>query len=426
MNHIYKLFFLSFLMPLITYSQSNYRPGYIIKPAGDTIRGLIDVREWNNTPRNINFKAEPDAQVQNCSVETIKGFGVGPFVFRAFVTKVSTDQTSGSSIAVGRDTSSRNDNIFLEVKQAGYNVTLYSYTDAIKTRFYVADNSTGNPVELIYRVYKQPDHIIIEESQNAYMGQLFNLAQKYHTANEGFQQQIEAARYNMEDLEKIIKKINNNVIIPVGITNKQKQSSVGFYLGAAYQNVMFKPSGMFPVYNFKNYNTSVPLFDVGLNLYPNPRTKTVVVKLEFAYFSDKYNTTANAYYDERDHSSFSLKQSVFAVYPQVLYNIYNADNFKLYLDAGLAVNFSSYSNNVFYNAYNNATDSPFLGLNKIWFSLPVKVGVAAFKNLDIYVSYSYAQSLTSNATGSGSNGNSNNYSLNVSSIRVGINYIFGL
>ena len=256
------------------------------------------------------------------------------------------------------------------------------------------------------------------------MGQLFNLAQKYNTANNGLEQQIEASRYNGDDLGKIAKKINNNVAAPISLSDKQKKSVFGFYIGAAYQDVMFKPTGMFPVYNFRNYSSSVPLFDVGLNLYPNPRTKTVVVKLEFSYFSDKYYTTANAYFDGRDHSSFLLKQSVLAVYPQVLCNIYNADKFKVYLDAGLAVNFSSYSNNTFYNSYNNATDSPFLGLNKIWFSLPIKAGVAILKNLDVYASYSYSQSLTSNATGFGSNGNSNNYSLNVSSVRVGLKLYF--
>ncbi len=78
MKHFFPRFILFFLLSVCgsnAWSQADFRPGYLIKSSGDTLRGLIDYR--TNEPRyalRCTFKASVSAQAQEFSPEEIKSF----------------------------------------------------------------------------------------------------------------------------------------------------------------------------------------------------------------------------------------------------------------------------------------------------------------------------------------------------------------
>jgi len=42
--------FLAVIAPAVLFAQSNFKSGYIVMPKGDTVKGYIDYREWDNNP----------------------------------------------------------------------------------------------------------------------------------------------------------------------------------------------------------------------------------------------------------------------------------------------------------------------------------------------------------------------------------------
>lgn len=44
------------------YAQSKFEPGYIVTSKSDTVRGMIEYRNWSQNPETILFR---DEQLQN-------------------------------------------------------------------------------------------------------------------------------------------------------------------------------------------------------------------------------------------------------------------------------------------------------------------------------------------------------------------------
>ena len=50
------------LCPVIVFSQTNYKPGYVVNLNGDTLRGFVNYQQWDNNPRTIAFKYKVNDQ----------------------------------------------------------------------------------------------------------------------------------------------------------------------------------------------------------------------------------------------------------------------------------------------------------------------------------------------------------------------------
>jgi hypothetical protein len=113
-----------------------------------------------------------------------------------------------------RDTTFKVATVFLKVLQSGKNVTLYAYSDAVKTRLFIGDQPAFEPVELGYRLYYDMDAVKIFEhgktvNENTYMKQLYDLAMKYNAMTPSLQHDIENSGYRDYYIKQIVKKINS-------------------------------------------------------------------------------------------------------------------------------------------------------------------------------------------------------------------------
>jgi hypothetical protein len=284
-------------LPLFLSAQGNYKQGFVINLKGDTLRGYIDLREWGSNPTNINFKVSADKSTpQSFTVNDISYFEIPKIVaYKQFVTSISLDETNIQRIPDHRDTSSKTDNVFLRVREHGLNVTLYSYQDQLKERFYIFDNKSGKIAELIYRIYFVPNdnNNVSTASQNAYKQQLLLIAQQFSTYNDNLKALIEEAAYEGGDLVAICRKINND---HEQINNSEKKA-LRFFVSAGASFATTNLTGSLPLYNAAKSTSSVaPRISTGVNFYPNPEVEKTALRMEISYTSTTYKTTGNLSY----------------------------------------------------------------------------------------------------------------------------------
>ena len=418
------LFFL-LLSPTLLFAQ-NYKPGYVVNLKGDTTRGYIDLKEWGKNPTNIYFKLLPENNTpQKYTVNDISYFEVTDITaYRAFNTSISLNETNLQKLQSYSDTSTKSDLIFLKILQTGKNVTLYSFVDDLKERYYIYDRISKTLTELIYRIYfiENDKNNTTTKTQEAYKQQLLLIAQQFPTYNESIFSKLKDANYLGVDLEPICQKINNNN--NSGLNHKvNKGKYFKFEIGAGFTLNSINLSGAFPLFypNTASYSVS-PFICASLNFYPAPNVATSVIKLEFSYFRSK-NTTKGwlYYYPPIIIGTYSFEQSNFSLTPEFQLSVYNTDLRNIYVNAGFSFNYSTYTGNNVYNPVINENQTNYTGLNKRWLSFPLKVGIILKKQFDCSISYFIPATISNNTDGYYSDYDG---TFKLQTIKIGLAYIF--
>lgn len=215
MKTFFKILLAVLLLPVFAAAQSNYKAGYVVTVKGDTLRGFINYKGWDLTPRAISFKNSLKENAVKFSAHDIVYFSIGKVArYQRYIGLISMDNVSEDHMIEFRDTSYKADTVFLEVLQKGKNIALYSYSDAIKSRFFVGENPDYAPVELVYRLYYDLDHADFETekgrtvNENTYMKQLFALAVKYNADSPALMRELSYNGYKDYYLVQVVKMIN--------------------------------------------------------------------------------------------------------------------------------------------------------------------------------------------------------------------------
>jgi hypothetical protein len=165
-----------------------------------------------------------------------------------------------------------------------------------------------------------------------------------------------------------------------------------------------------------SYISHLPAFTFGISVPMDASTGKLLFRGELSLFFSKYNSLyKNETYPYVDARA-SFNELGISLTPQIIYNFYNADNFKFYGGIGLAVTNSFYSN-VYYGSQD--PNSSFIGNNDYNFikfdtRVLLKGGIQLHKNWEVYFNY-----LTSGQTT-----DRGYFQLNKTNEQVGINYIF--
>jgi len=423
MNHFNKLLFALFLLPLFTQAQSNYKPGYVITLKGDTLHGFIDYRGWNSNPTTISFESTlTDAKSQKYGTNDIGYFNVDSLEsYQKFICSISLNDINTDHLAYGRDSSSKIDTVFLKVLQKGKNVALYSYTDNIKTRFYIGETPAYAPVELQFQVYKDQVNTGQTVNENTYQKQLFALANKYNVLDDNLIRSFETTTYNSGSLLPIVSKINH--ITEAEFKKKYAgKSKFNFFVSAAL-NISTTSSSASSSYTMGGggpYTSYLPAFSVGGNFIPNPASDKIELRVEVSLAESQFNKTYKLTVSPYVAEKASFNQQAISLIPQIIFNLYNTENLKIYLGGGIDISHFSYSN-AFFGPQNPGVSDNGIGASDPYFfnsaddSFLLKAGLKVHKKFEIF--YNYFTPTTT--TGGGYFGLSN------SSNEVGILYFFG-
>jgi len=409
-------------------AQRNYKPGYVVTLNGDTTKGFIDYKEWNQNPRDITFKTtEQAATVQYLPAE-IRAFGVTGFDdYLTYIGPITKGAVDLGDLSSGIDSSFVNDNVFLRVLTSGKDVSLYRYDDKIKTRYFVADG-TAAPVELKRFVYldsKQSDKI---REYNFYMQQLLALALKYQPADKNLAERIQKLPYRNQEIEDVVLKLDgtNNNIKKTAAARGGLRFFAGISANSFKTTIQDKET---PIGKAEPSNTISPGVNFGVDVFFNKNVGKWIFRTEVGLSTNKVNFDSKStvvdylnVYKRNDQLTFN--QFTVTVTPQLVFNAFNKPNFKAYLAAGAQINFTNYNNykhdiqdylnGVQLGDFHNTNNY----LRKTYPTAILKAGAVVSKRFDIYVAYSTQAKLT-NFTSRGS------YSFNVDSYRIGVNYLFG-
>lgn len=401
MKHFYKSLLVLLLLPLFSLAQSNYKPGYIITLKGDTVRGFVNYREWNANPNSIEFKAANAVNGKKYLPAEIRFFSIdGQESYRQYTGPVSMDYTDVGHMSNSRDTSFRTETVFLKVLQKGSKLALYSFADDIKLRFFIAELPGYTPIELEYKLYFNYDAAAANGqkeatvNENTYMRQLFALANKYQGLSDDTQWQIEHAGYNKDDLLKIVSKINHISKTDYEKSNTVKGPKSNFFIGAAVNidNMSAPASSAYASGGGTGYTSYKPAVFLGVNFFANPSTRQLQFRLELGAAQSQFKSFYELQVSPRIPFKASFDKLTFSFSPQIIYNFYNAENFKIYGGAGLVLIYDSFSNSYLGSQKqpNSATDieqnSPYY-FNKIDDTFVLKAGVQIHGNWGIFAQY---------------------------------------
>jgi len=215
------------LWPCLLLAQPGYKPAVTVNSKGDTLHGFIDYREWDSNPKSILFKPSNGAPVR-LSASDISYFNIQVDhldKYVSYIGPISTDNTIISQLSIGRDTSFRQDTVFLRVAQEGAKVVLFSYEDSKKKRFFIGESLTAKPVELVYRIYLNAidengtDRTVYE---TAFKGQLYDVALKAGVLTSALKKQIKNAEYKEDDIIRITGIINGVSATDAAKNNRTK------------------------------------------------------------------------------------------------------------------------------------------------------------------------------------------------------------
>ncbi len=338
---------------LLTNAQSNYKAGTVLTTNSTTLNGFINYREWRRNPEMIQFKTDlKGAAVQTFTPDSIAGFSVtGYETYASYTVPVSMDEILFQSLKDGLDTTTVTKTVFLKLIGKGDRVDLYSYTDKIKTRYYILDNRQTIPTELTYRKYLSSGR---EVTQTLYRQQLAALAKEYNLLDSALDENLSRAEYSSKDLRNIASKINsqNETSTSVAIDKKRKWN---FYLGAGVTSGKMVYRGETLImsdglddqgkYKYKDEiitRSYLPRISAGVDFYFNPVIRKFIMRLDIS--ASQIKSTVNSYYkfnnfggNETDNT-YKFAAWNFGFSPQVIYNLYNTNKFKWSIGGGFQLN----------------------------------------------------------------------------------------
>lgn len=356
---------------------------------GDTLKGFINYREWDKCPESIDFKYSPtDKQVSQFTPMNSKEFHInGLETYLTYKGLLSMNKTKFSDLPDHLDTTKKQAAVFLKQLVTGKYITLYYHSDDTKIRFLIAEGKS-TPVELMYYEHYIDDGKI--SHSYIYKGQLKLLISKIYPENTKLDRKVESTAFQLNQLESLVNEINDNKA-------GSNRSSSRFFVGIAFNDTRIQINNVNYVDNPQSLTYLSPKISAGIDIFGNKKVQKYVLRTElsFSYIKPRFNYSEDPQFNIKTISDigYSFDQYTITATPQLLVNIYNKTNFKLYIDAGIGGNCSAYSNhelNIKYtNIYNtvttSSTENPYK-LKSFWLTYPVQIG-AAFNRMEVHLTY---------------------------------------
>jgi hypothetical protein len=187
-----------FFQVQFVFSQKNYIEGYIVKKNSDTIKGLIDYRNWEKNPHQVSFKETKTSPPSIYKAQDLIEFSVAGENYKGGIFSVDKSSYKMDELDYSPNYIFTADTVFLRTLIAGEK-SLYYYNDNTgKDHFFIRNN--GSYELLLYKLYLKDiagkptlvtDKSFIRQLV-LYLGECANMDVK-----------VAAAEYKMNDLHDL-------------------------------------------------------------------------------------------------------------------------------------------------------------------------------------------------------------------------------
>ncbi|MDT3404134.1 hypothetical protein [Mucilaginibacter terrae] len=367
-------------LPAAIYAQSNFKPAYILKLNGDTLKGYINYREWNITPENIEFKPSLSSKsITKFQPSQISGFGINNIDrYISYMGRISADNNIFPELPSQLDTTTKLDTVFLHLSYTGKPLSLLSQRDNQKYRYFVQENN-GPITELkMHQYYNESSQL---STANPYIDVLYQLSNKYNPTAKNINLNIQKTDFVQSDIVRIIKIINSD-------RSKNTPSMIGtkFFAGVIMSRITTEFKGNFDFSGIPS-TSYFPRITGGIDLFTNKYTQKLIWRGELTFSMLKASFKLN---NKQYPREYAINQFSASLTPQVLYSFYNTDNFKFYMGAGIGLNLSTYPKNTyteFSEPKASVQDDYLAHLLTYWTNVNIRAGFILYKKFDINLLY---------------------------------------
>ncbi|WP_233164775.1 hypothetical protein [Pedobacter sp. ASV28] len=394
-------------------AQYNFFKGYVVTNEGDTLKGYVQGKESIVNPISIKYKTNTTAEVKLFSVKDSRAFGIGDKeTYERHLVRISLGKIKLEDIPVGIDTSFRQEKVFLKVLHKGKHVSLYAYTDDIKTRFYVKEEGSLEPLELMNYSYYDPENTGKLVVSPRYRNQLQALFKK-HEVSDKQDNLLYNIPYQSSDLVRVVSLINAEA------PTKAKYPSSRFFMGAgaALNKTKYTGGHILANENSEAKSYASPYVVGGIDIYVDPAFGKMLVRIEAGFSRVK-----SEFYNEGSALSQGVRhkfeQNNFSLTTQLIHNFYNGENRKIYLGVGAAVYYAQTKQNEmeYSPSFGTAYKEKGAALEKTYLSIPFTIGAVFNKMIEASFSYVMPNKII-NPVG---------YAIKMERFRLGLNYQFSL
>jgi hypothetical protein len=400
-------------IPVLSFAQANFQKGYVITNSKDTLKGFIDYKERSKNPVEVNFRTSLNSNTHSYNLENCEGYGIDHIEHqRRFTVNISMSKVDVANLSYGPDSSFIRKTVFLKVLQEGKNLTLFSYEDDVKERFYMMSRDHQEPVELIRNKYLSAVKTNAIVNDNKYVRQLLAQTMKSNPGRPIPEKGILNLDYTERALLKFVSGINDQK------PPKSKYKGGRFFAGAALSVSSASYRGLDELASEGAISkiSYSPILNGGIDLLVNPAIGKLIFRAELSLMMDKYGVSISEAGNSRSHT---FDRASIVLTPQFIYNIYNTNKLKFFAGFGAGLNFSKISNNKI--AFTRGLDKTIFiensGREVNWFnySLELSTGVVLNKKTEIFAGYSPKAALTDYYS----------IALRVQRLHFGVNYLFG-
>lgn len=357
-------------------------------------------------------------EIQKYTHENCSAYGIDQMdAFERYEVSISQSKVAPNELSSGPDHTEIIDTVFLKVLQKGEHLTLFSYTDKIKERFYIREKENATPKELIRQIYLKPDESMKIITIDKYLQQLLMIVRKLKNGVSAEEGQLRRLDYKANSLKKLVAALNGQEVV------KSKFPRSRFFVGAGVSLTGISYGGAHQLASgaVESKKSIMPYFNVGVDVFANPAVQRLTFRSSLSFYMSKNEiskTTSDTYNLVNGHT-FDEKTVAFT--PQIIYNIYNKEQFKAYLGFGAELSYSNFSNNFsrhkssFGSTVRDNTVENQISLEKFRYSFPISAGVTLHKKIEIVAGYSLRSVLTKYVF----------YTVGLERYRIGVNYLFG-
>lgn len=151
----------------------------------------------------------------------------------------------------------------------------------------------------------------------------------------------------------------------------------------------------------------MPYISAGVDVLKNTSTQKLFLRVELSLQADHHEIqgtypTINPLVTR--NASENYWQYSAALSPQIVWNIYNKDNFKVFVDLGVNVSYSIYNKYAYKETFGTAQPATikqkypkYQGIATTFLSPAFKAGVAINKKMDVFAGYQTYSNISSNS-----------------------------
>lgn len=285
------LLWVSLFMATFTISlqaQTNYQPGFIVTTNGDSIKGFINYRDWEQNPLTIQFRSKTDENIKEYGLSDLDAFGVAKQLFEKKTILVDKGTRKLEKLTLKEDSSKTIRQVFLRVLVKG-KASLYLYADNEYGEHFFMEKDTIPLTELIYRV-KLTENDVLQQELREELFRFRNQLRAPLFGTPNLAERLSDLKYEKKDLVNLfndynklsgkistynfgIEKIKLEWVVVGGLTynflkfkgtdvftelNAAKiKSSVNYVIGAALNITLPRTNGAWATYHEISYKPSI-------------------------------------------------------------------------------------------------------------------------------------------------------------------------